>query len=113
MIDPKNPTNTDTTPERPPVDDSASAPEALRDKLTDAQIRDLAAVLAPYGVNLVAALASQDDDQPPLPINIGPLPASKNMTNIRITRVTARSLYGWKPGETLYEAITRKKSEED
>ena len=37
MTDPKNQTNTDTTAELPPVDDYASATEALREKLTDAQ----------------------------------------------------------------------------
>jgi len=36
MSDPKNQTNTDTTAERPPVDDSPSTTEALREKLTDA-----------------------------------------------------------------------------
>jgi len=40
MTDQKKQTNTDTTAERSPVNDSASATEALREKLTDAHTRD-------------------------------------------------------------------------
>jgi len=182
MTDLKKQTNTDTTAERPPVDDSASATEALRNKLIDAQtpsyqaefdlekveragafvenalseqaaaesgedlatalatitgelvpaksgtelaadlvaegvdLDELAAELAPYGVDLRAALAAPRDNLPSMEIITGEqlaaLLASVDTTKIRIHRASARSLYGWKPGETLYEAIARKKSEE-
>jgi|GEM_PF-682095 len=96
MTNPKNPTNTD---------------KPLREQLTDAQTRDLAAALAPYGVDLIAALASQSNEQTRAFIT-GPLPPYINMTNIRIHTANVRSLFGWKPGESLIDAIARTKKEE-
>jgi len=109
MTDPKSPINTDTTDERPSVDYSAITDEALREKLTDPKTLALAAELAPYGVDLLAALASQGDESPPNLI-FGPPPVLPPLTHIRT--VSARSLFGWKPGETLDEAIARTKAEE-
>jgi len=110
MTDSKKQTNADTTDERPLVDDSASVIGALCEKLTDAQTRDLAVALAPYGVDLIAALAAQRDDRPRLTIVTkgakAPAPPAF------IDRFNVSSLFGWKPGETLDEAIARNKSEE-
>ena len=57
----------------------------------------------------LAALASQGDDQAPAFITEGgpsdDLPPFVNTTNIR-------ELYDWKPGESLDEAIARKKAQE-
>jgi len=158
MTDPKNPTNTDTTAERPPADNPASATEALREKLIDAQKPgyqaefsseeaeragafvedtlseqaaaksgdDLAAALvaegvdldalASYGVDLLAALSSQRGDRPGLTIDTGEqevaILGSMDMPHIRIHTANVSTLFGWKPGETLDEAIARTKKEE-
>ena len=57
----------------------------------------------------LAALASQGDDQAPAFITEGEpaadLPAFVDTANVR-------SLYDWKPGESLDEAIARKKPQE-
>ena len=129
MTDPKNQTNTDTTAELPPVDDYASATEALREKLTDAQTPGYQAEFDPEEAERagafvedalseqdaaesgddLAALASQGDDQAPAFITEGEpaadLPAFVDTANVR-------SLYDWKPGESLDEAIARKKPQE-
>jgi len=113
MTDPKKQTNTDTTAELPPVDYSAITDEALRKKLTDPKTLARAAELAPYGVDLLAALAAPRAELPSISIITGEqaaaLRASVNRTHIRTASV--RTLYGWKPGESLYEAIARKKKE--
>jgi len=125
MTDPKNPTNTDTTAERPPVDDSASTTGALREKLIDAQTPGYQAEFDPEKAERAGAfvkdalneqdaikssvgLASLGADQPPLDIIIARL---SRLTHIRTA--SARSIFGCKPGETVDEAIARKKAEED
>ena len=129
MTDPKNQTNTDTTAELPPVDDYATATEALREKLTDAQTPGYQAEFDPEEAERagafvedalseqdaaesgddLAALASQGDDEAPAFITEGgpsdDIPPFVNTTNIR-------ELYDWKPGESLDEAIARKKAQE-
>jgi len=118
MTDPKNhpkkQANTDTTAERPPVDYSAITDEALRKKLTDPETLAMAAELAPYGVDLLAALADPSDELPSVSIISGAqmaaMLASANPSHIRTASIS--TLYGWKPGETLGEAIRRKKREE-
>ena len=129
MTDPKNQTNTDATAEVPPVDDYANATEALREKMADALTPGFQVELDPEEAECMgafvedalseqdaaesgddlAALASQGDDQAPAFITEGEpatdLPAFVNTTNIR-------ELYDWKPGESLDEAIARKKAQE-
>jgi len=116
MTDPKKQTNTDTTYKRPPVDYSAITDEALLKKLTDPKTLALAAELAAEGVDLLAALAAPRDELPSISIITGEqaaaLRASVNLTHIRTHATTARSLFGCKPGETMFEAIVRKKREE-
>jgi len=113
MTAPKNPTNTDTTYERPAIDYSAITDEALLKKLTDPKTLAMAAELAPYGVDLLAALAAPPrDDLPPLTISIGEDPPFDLSELSHIRTESARTIFGWKPGETLEEAIARKKAEE-
>ena len=128
MTDPKNQTNT-TDAALPPVDDYATATEALREKLADAQTPGYQAEFDPEEAERagafvedalseqdaaesgddLAALASQGDDQAPAFITEGEpaadLPAFVDTANVR-------SLYDWKPGESLDEAIARKKPQE-
>jgi len=118
MTDPKNhpkkQANTDTTAERPPVDYSAITDEALRKKLTDPETLATAAELAPYGVDLLAALVEQHDNPPSVSFITGAqmaaMLASEKPSHIRTA--SASTIFGWKPGETLDEAIARKKKEE-
>jgi len=107
---PKNPTNTDTTYERPPVDYSAITDEALRKKLTDPKTLARAAELAPYGVDLLAALAAPPPDNLTIGINEGPPFDWSELSHIRTASIS--TIFGCKPGETMFEAIARKKKEE-
>jgi len=114
MTDPKNPTHTDTTYERPPIDYSAITDEALLKKLTDPETLARAAALAPYGVDLLAALADPSDELPSVSIISGAQMAamlvSAKPSHIRTE--SARTMFGLKPGETLSEGIARKRREE-
>jgi len=120
MTDPKNypkkQANSDTTAERPPVDYSAITDEALRKKLTDPKTLARAAALAPYGVDLLAALAAPRNDRLSVSIISGAqmaaMLASEYPSHIRTHATTARSLFGCKPGETMFDAIARKEKEE-
>ena len=120
----------DVLPELPAIDDNAAAAGALREKLTDAAtpgcqsefdpeeaartgafVEDVLSEqdAAESGDDL-AALASQGDDQAPAFIpedapTVTDLPAFVDTENVR-------SLYDWKPGESLDEAIARKKAQE-
>lgn len=126
MTDPKNQTNTDATAELPPVDDYANATEALREKLTDAQTPGYQAEFDPEeaeraGAFVEDALSEEDAAdsnadlvevdgalEPAFITEGGPsedLPAFVHTTNIR-------ELYDWTPGESLDEAIARKKAQE-
>ena len=122
MTDPKNQTNTDTTAELPPVDDYASATEALREKLTDAQTPGYQAEFDPEeaeraGAFVEDALSEQDatdsnadlvdvpgEEQPEFLDDEGP---SADIPPF-ITTTNARELYDLQPGETVSEAIARK-----
>ena len=127
MADPKNQTNTDATAERPPVSDAAAGREAAREKMADAQTPGYQAEFDSEeaeraGAFVENALSEQDaqestedlaelDEQEGKPSFLddeGPLadiPPFFNTTNIR-------ELYDWKPGESLDEAIARKKAQE-
>jgi len=122
MTDPKKQTNTDTTAELPPANNPASATEALRDKLIDAQTPSYQTELdleeaEHAGAFVKGALSEQaaaksGDDQSSLTIDTTPRRIDPSrLAHIRITRANAWSLYGWKPGETLEEARARKKAE--
>lgn len=105
----------------PAIDDNAAG--ALREKLTDAATPGYQAEFDPEEAGRAdalvedaaesgddqAALASQSDDQAPAFITEGgplaDIPPFFNTTNIR-------ELYDWKPGESLDEAIARKKAQE-
>ena len=119
----------DVLPELPAIDDNAAAAGALREKLTDAATPGYQAEFDPEEAERagafvedalseqdaaesgddLAALASQGDDQAPAFITEGEpaadLPAFVDTANVR-------SLYDWKPGESLDEAIARKKAQE-
>ena len=119
----------DVLPELPAIDDTAAAAGALREKLTDAATPGYQAEFDPEEAERagafvedalseqdaaesgddLAALASQGDDQAPAFITEGEpaadLPAFVDTANVR-------SLYDWKPGESLDEAIARKKPQE-
>jgi hypothetical protein len=116
----------DVLPELPAIDDNVAAADALREKLTDAGTPSYQAEFDPEEAERVGAfvedalseqdaaesgddLASQGDDQAPAFITEGgpsdDLPPFFNTTNIR-------ELYDWKPGESLDEAIARKKAQE-
>ena len=122
MTDPKNQTNTDTTAELPPVDDYASATEALREKLTDAQTPGYQAEFDPEeaeraGSFVEDALSEEDaadsnadlvdvlgEEQPGFLDDEGP---SAEIPPF-ITTTNARELYDLRPGETVSEAIARR-----
>ena len=122
MTDPKNQTNTDTTAELPPVDDYASATEALREKLTDAQTPGYQAEFDPEeaeraGAFVEDALSEEDaadsnadlvdvlgEEQPGFLDDEGP---SAEIPPF-ITTTNARELYDLRPGETVSEAIARR-----
>jgi len=120
----------DVLPELSSIDDNAAAVGALREKLNDAATPGYQAEFDPEEAERVgafiedalseqdaaesgddlAALASQGDDQAPAFITEGEpaadLPAFVDTGNVR-------SLYDWKPGESLDEAIARKKPQEE
>ena len=126
MSDPKNQTNTDATAELPPVDDYASATEALREKLTDAQMPGYQAEFDPEeaertGAFVEDALSEEDaadsnadlvdvlgEDQPGFLDDEGP---SAEIPTF-ITRTNARERFGMEPGETVPEAIARHNAKE-
>ena len=119
----------DVLPELSAIDDNAAAAGALREKLNDAATPGYQAEFDPEEAERagafvedalseqdaaesgddLAALASQGDDQAPAFITEGEpaadLPAFVDTANVR-------SLYDWKPGESLDEAIARKKPQE-
>ena len=122
----KNHTNTDGTAELPPVDDYANATEALRDKMVDALTPGFQVELDPdeaarMGAFAEDALSDQDaqestedlaelDEQEEKPAFLddeGPLADIPPF----ITTSNIREMYGWRPGETLQEAIARKNKE--
>ena len=111
------------------LDARRPAPDTVREKLTDALTPGYQAEFDPEEAERagafvedalseqdaaesgddLAALASQGDDQAPAFITEGEpaadLPAFVDTANVR-------SLYDWKPGESLDEAIARKKPQE-
>ena len=103
----------DVLPELPAIDDNAAAAGALREKLADAAKPGYQAEFDPEEAERVGAFvedaAERGDDLAPAFITEGEpaadLPAFVNTTNIR-------ELYDWKPGESLDEAIARKKAQE-
>ena len=122
----KNHTNTDATAELPPVDDYANATEALREKMVDALTPGFQVELDPdeaarMGAFAEDALSEQDaqestedladlDEQEEKPAFLddeGPLADIPPF----ITTSNIREMYGWRPGETLQEAIARKNKE--
>ena len=122
----KNHTNTDATAELPPVDDYANATEALREKMVDALTPGFQVELDPdeaarMGAFTEDALSDQDaqestehlaelDEQEEKPTFLddeGPLADIPPF----ITTSNIREMYGWRPGETLQEAIARKNKE--
>lgn len=126
MTDPKNQTNTDATTELPPVDDYASATEALREKLTDAQTPGYQAEFDPEeaeraGAFVEDALSEEDaadsnadlvdvlgEEQPGFLDDEGP---SAEIPTF-ITRTNAGERFGMEPGETVPEAIARHNTKE-
>lgn len=126
MTDPKNPTNTDATTELPPVDDYANATEALREKMADALTPGFQVELDPdeaerVGAFVEDALSEQDaqestedlaeldeqEEEPAFLDDEGPLADIPPF----ITTSNIREMYGWRPGQTLEEAIARKNKE--
>lgn len=122
----KKHTNTDATAELPPVDDYANATEALSEKMVDALTPGFQIELDPdeaarMGAFVEDALSEHDaqesaedlaelDEQEERPTFLddqGPLADSPPF----ITTSNIREMYGWRPGETLQEAIARKKKE--
>ncbi|EDB8709741.1 conjugal transfer protein TraD [Salmonella enterica subsp. enterica serovar Schwarzengrund] len=126
MIDPKNQTTTDTTAELPPVDDYASATEALREKLTDAQTPGYQAEFDPEEAERVGAFVedalSEEDAADSNADLVGVLgeelpgflddegPSAEIPTFI--TRTNSRERFGMEPGETVSEAIARHNAKE-
>lgn len=126
MTDPKNQTNT-TDAALPPVDDYATATEALREKLADAQTPGYQAEFDPEeaeraGAFVEDALSEQDatdsnadlvevlgEEQPEFLDDEGP---SAEIPTF-ITRTNARERFGMKDGETVPEAIARHNAKED
>ena len=124
MTDPKNQTNT-TDAALPPVDDYATATEALREKLADAQTPGYQAEFDPEeaeraGAFVEDALSEQDatdsnadlvdvpgEEQPEFLDDEGP---SADIPPF-ITTTNARELYDLRPGETVAQAAARKASE--
>ena len=117
---------TDATAELPPVDDDANATEALSEKMVDALTPGFQVELDPdeaerMGAFTEDALSDQDaqestedlaelDEQEEKPTFLddeGPLADIPPF----ITTSNIREMYGWRPGETLQEAIARKKKE--
>ena len=96
----------------PAIDDNAAA-GALREKLPDAATPGYQAEFDPEEAERAGAFgedaAESGDDQAPAFITEGEpaadLPAFVHTANVR-------SLYDWKPGESLDEAIARKKRQE-
>ena len=126
MTDPKNQTNTDATAELPPVDDYANATEALREKMVDALTPGFQVELDPDEAERVGAFAEdalsdqdaqesiedlaepdEQEEEPAFLDDEGPLADIPPF----ITTSNIREMYGWRPGETLQEAITRKNKE--
>ena len=122
----KNHTNTDATAELPPVDDYANATEALREKMVDALTPGFQVELDPdeaarMGAFAEDALSDQDaqestedlaelneqEEKPAFLDDEGPLADIPPF----ITTTNIREMYGWRPGETLEEAIARKDKE--
>ena len=119
----KNHSNTDATAELPPVDDYANTTEALDEKMIDALTPGFQVELDPdeaarMGAFAEDALSDQDaqestedlaelDEQKEKPAFLddeGPLADIPPF----ITTSNIREMYGWRPGETLQEAIARK-----
>lgn len=109
-----------------PKIDPAITREAVLKKLGDMETAGFQAEFSPHEAEVAGAfvedalslqdaiessgeLASQDDDLTPAFITEGEpvadLPAFMDTANVH-------SLYGWKPGESLDEAIARKKAQE-
>ena len=129
MTDPKNQTNQTNTTDAalPPVDDYATATEALREKLADAQTPGYQAEFDPEdaeraGAFVEDALSEQDatdsnadlvdvpgEEQPEFLDDEGP---SAEIPTF-ITRTNARERFGMKDGETVPEAIARHNAKED
>ena len=126
MTDPKNHTNTDATAELPPVDDYANATEVLREKMADALTPGFEVELDPdeaerVGAFVEDALSDQDaqestedlaeldeqEEEPAFLDDEGPLADIPPF----ITTSNIREMYGWRPGQTLEEAIARKNKE--
>lgn len=122
----KNHTNTDATAKLPPVDDYANATEALREKMIDALTPGFQVELDPdeaarMGAFAEDALSDQDaqestedlaelneqEEKPAFLDDEGPLADIPPF----ITTSNIREMYGWRPGETLQEAIARKNKE--
>ena len=122
----KNHTNTDATAELPPVDDYANATEALREKMVDALTPGFQVELDPDEAERVGAFAEdalsdqdaqesiedlaepdEQEEEPAFLDDEGPLADIPPF----ITTSNIREMYGWRPGETLQEAITRKNKE--
>lgn len=127
MIDQKNPINTtDTDGTLPAVDDYATATEALREKLTDAQTPGYQAEFDPEeaeraGAFVEDALSEEDaadsnadlvdvlgEEQPTFLDDEGP---SADIPTF-ITRTNARDRFGMGPDETVPEAIARHNAKE-
>ena len=121
-----NHTNTDATAELPPVDDYANATEALREKMVDALTPGFQVELDPDEAERVGAFAEdalsdqdaqesiedlaepdEQEEEPAFLDDEGPLADIPPF----ITTSNIREMYGWRPGETLQEAITRKNKE--
>lgn len=121
-----NHTNTDATAELPPVDDYANATEALREKMVDALTPGFQVELDPDEAERVGAFAEdalsdqdaqesiedlaepdEQEEEPAFLDDEGPLADIPPF----ITTSNIREMYGWRPGETLQEAIARKNKE--
>ena len=122
----KNHTNPDATAELPSVDDYANATEALSEKMVDALTPGFQVELDPdeaarMGAFVEDALSDQDaqestedlaelneqEEKPAFLDDEGPLADIPPF----ITTSNIREMYGWRPGETLQEAIARKNKE--
>ena len=122
----KNHTNTDATAELPPVDDYANATEALREKMVDALTPGFQVELDPdeaarMGAFAEDALSDQDaqestedlaelNEQEEKPAFLDDEGSLADIPPF-ITTSNIREMYGWRPGETLQEAIARKNKE--
>jgi len=117
--------NDDDQPELPIRDESVTSAAVLREKLADAEIPGYQAEFDPEeaesaGAFLEDAMSEQDaiegatdlmeiDDtmMPTFLDDAGPNPDLPHFVNTE----TIYSAYGWKPGESLDEAIARKKAQ--